>query len=267
MHRPTTRQQRTPARRTPVLAMLILPLLAVLCAALAAELLADAGHALPRAWAMLRALPAPGAAPARVARHAIEGAALVAVICAALALPVGWALGRLPRGWAAVARALLCYPALTLVLAWLLGFAVLLQASGPVRAALSAGSILPLPAGPRALLIALLLPPLASAAGAAWRRPDPVSLRAAETLGAGPWRVFARLVLPRLLGPLADGTLLAFVAACGVLAMRAVPPAVAVDGRALAALAAVAAAAALVAMLAWRGAFGPGDARRYTRAP
>lgn len=233
-------------------AALILLALGLLCVALAAALLGDAGETLPRGWAMLRGLPGPSAAAANAARHAIEGAAPVTVICLALALPLGWALGRLPPGWAALARALLCYPALTLLIAWALGLAVLLQGSDPAAAILSAGASLGLPAGPRAWLVVLLTPPLAGVLGAGWQRLDVVALRAAETLGIGPTRIFFRLVLPELAGPLLDGAALVFLASAAVLAARPESPPVPLDTAAIGALAAVAAAVIMTLWLLWR---------------
>ncbi len=239
-------------RRDLAVAVLILPVLALLCLGVATALLGDAGHDVPRAWAALRHLPAPIPRTAGIARRAIAGGALVAAVCAAIAVPLGWALGRLPPAWAAAARAMLWYPALTLAIAWLLAFAVQLRAGDPLRAAVAAAGALHLPAGPRLLLPVLLAPPLAGAMAAAWRRPDRAALRAAETLGVAPLRVFAQLVLPDLVGTLADGVLLAFLAAAAVLAVPALAPAAPVDAAASLALGAVAAALALGASLLWR---------------
>ncbi len=235
------------------IAVLILPVLAVICLAFAVTLLGGVGESLPHAWTSLADLPGPGPQAARMIRHAIEGAVLVAACCAVVALVVGWTLGRLPAGWAAVASAMLFYPALTVVMAWLLGFFVLLPATDPAQAVVAAASALPLPLGPRVLLIVLLAPLLATSVGRAWRGVDGTALRAAETLGIGLARRFARLVLPELVRPLTDGAILVFLAAAAVLAVRPVSQAAPFDSHAIGAMAALVAAVVLLVALAWRG--------------
>ena len=242
-----------PPERGRLAVALVLPLLAALCVGFAAVLLRDTGSSLPRAMAMLRALSGPDTRAARAVHHAIEGAAVVALVCGVLSVPLGWTLEKLPRRWAVLGLAMLWYPALTLVMGWLLCLAVRLQVGDPLQAVLAAAPMLRLPTGPRLALMAIILPPLTQAMIAAWRRPDPAVRRAAETLGASHRRTIIRLVLPDLLPPLIDGAATAFIVAAAILAISARQPAVtAGDGRPLAAVAAAATAALLFVYLIWR---------------
>ena len=233
------------------IAVLILPALAVICLALAVTLIGAAGESLRQSVALLAGLPAPAPHAARVARHALEGAAVVTLCCIGVAWVAGWALGRLPEWWAALATAMLCYPALAVVFAWVLSWLVLLPWSGPLGAVAGAGAALRWPLGSRVLLIAVLAPPLAMSVVRAWRAVDPVALRAAETCGIGAARRFVRLVFPELMGPLVDGAVLVFLISVAVLAIRAPALPLAINTAGMGALAAILAAAVLGAALIW----------------
>ncbi len=225
-------------RSGPGAAAWMLPALALLCAVLALRLLHDTQQTLPRAWSLL-------SARARMSFEADNMAAAVglAVAVFVVVLPIAWCLQRLPRHLAMAAEAMLCFPAMVLVLAWV--FALLL--SPGAGAASAAIAFLP---GKWLRLLTLLVPPFALWLSRAWRRvADPAAMRAAATLGHDPWRAFRSIVLPGIAPVLAVGALLALLAGFSAFGNPAGAIGTA-DGAALAALAAAVAAVALALCIA-----------------
>lgn len=232
------------------IAAVILLLLAAACVGFGAAVLHRSGVAGRQALALLLALPGPGPLAAYHARRALEGAAVVTVGSAVAGWIAAWALSRLPGWWSALAGALLCFPGLSVVLGWVLAWIALLPLGGPVGAALTAGAALHWPFGPRLLLIAVLAPPLALALAGAWRSVDPVALRAAVTCRIGAARRFGRLVLPELLGPLADWVVAIFLISFAVLALGS-PALPLIDAAGMGTLATMLAAIVLGVALIW----------------
>ncbi len=232
------------------IAVLILLVLTALCVGFGVMLLGHSGPAVRQALALLLALPGPGPLAAYHARRALEGAAVVTVCSAVVGWIAAWAISRLPGWWSALAGVLLCFPGLSVVFGWALGWLALLPLGGPVGAALAAGPALHWPFGPRLSLIAVLAPPLALSLAGAWRGVDPVALRAAQTCGIGPARRFWRLVLPELLGTLSDWVVAIFLISFAVLVIR-FPALPLIDAAGLGALATILAAIVLGVALLW----------------
>ena len=230
-------------RRRLAVAATVLSVWMLMCVALAVLLLRHAAETLPGAWAALGPLPE----PMRQAASALWGVAGracgIALICGAAGLALGWALVQLPRRWALLASAMLSFPSYALGIAWTLGFCVMLQTGDALFALRTAGRAVGLPGRPGLLLIVFLLPVMARPLGYAWRRSiDTAAVRAAVSLGVGPWRLSLRAILPVLWSNLRQGVLLVGLFAAVVLAIRAEPApvlAAAVGLRALAAICAV----------------------------
>ncbi len=239
-------------------AVLILPLLTVMCLAIGVALLGDAAAAIPAAARALGGIAGPGMSSAMALRIAIETGAIVAAATMALAWPFGLALGVLPWRWAVVARALLAFPAATLLLTLAFAAALLAQVAGPLTALLAALRLmLAPPLDLRLALVALALPWAAAAIAARSRLIDRAALRAAASLGMAPAARFRQLVLPELLPAWLEAGVLTFAAglalayalagagplhqAAGAAALIALP----VPAHALASLAAAIAGAAL----------------------
>ncbi len=250
----------SPAHGTGVVAaaVLILPLLAVMCLAIGVALLGDAATAIPAAERALGGIAGPGMSSALALRVAIETGAIATAATMALAWPFGLALGVLPWRWAVVARALLAFPAATLLLTLAFAAALLAQVAGPLTALLVALRLmLAPPLDLRLALVALALPWAAAAMAARSRLIDRAAMRAAMSLGMTPPARFRQLVLPELLPVWLDAGALIFVAslalayalagtgllhqAAGLAALTALP----VPAHALASLAAAIAGAAL----------------------
>jgi putative spermidine/putrescine transport system permease protein len=140
--------------------------------------------------------------------------------CLLLGYPLAWLIATAAPRWRAVLLAGVMLPFWTSLVVRTAAWMVLLQREGVANAALGLLGL-----GPLALLqtrfavvlamVHILLPfmvlPLAAALrGLDWRLP-----RAAESLGAPPWRAFLRVTLPLTLPGIGAGCLLVFIQALG----------------------------------------------------
>jgi ABC-type spermidine/putrescine transport system permease subunit I len=149
-------------------------------------------------------------------------AAVVTVICLLLAYPVAAWLARAGRLGLALGFFALLLPFWTSVLVRTYAWLVMLGRNGIVnRALLDLGWIeAPLPLlhnlmGVVIGMVHVLLPYMVFPIYAALARMDPDLPRAAEGLGASPWRAFLRVTLPLSLPGVAAGCALVFVLSLG----------------------------------------------------
>ncbi len=238
-------------------AVLILPLLAVVCLAMGVVLFGDAATTIPVAARLLGSIAGPDVGSAAALRVAIETGAAATAATMVLAWLFGLALGVLPWRWAVVARALLAFPAATLLLTLAAVALLLAQGTGPLTAVLAALRLVMVPLDVRIALVVLALPWAAAAMAARSRLIDRTVMRAAASLGMTPVTRFRLLVVPELLPVWLDAGALTLAAslaltyavagagplhlAAGSAAVVALP----VSAHALASLAATIAGAAL----------------------
>jgi ABC-type spermidine/putrescine transport system permease subunit I len=139
-----------------------------------------------------------------------------------LGYPVALALSRLRRGAAGVVLIIVLLPFWTSVLVRSYAWMVLLGRKGLINEALLAAGLTDVPLKllntPLAVHIAMihiLLPYMILPIASVLRQMDPALPRAAAGLGAAPWSVFARIILPLSVPGVAAGVLLVFVLSLG----------------------------------------------------
>ncbi|MBL6457626.1 ABC transporter permease [Belnapia sp. T6] len=149
-------------------------------------------------------------------------AAAVTAICLVLAYPVAFWLSRAGRIGAALGLFALLLPFWTSVLVRTYAWLVLLGRNGVVNRALRDWGLIeaPLPllhnmAGVLIGMVQVLLPYMVLPIYAALLRVDPDLSRAAEGLGAPPWRAFLRVTFPLSLTGVSAGCALVFVLSLG----------------------------------------------------
>jgi ABC-type spermidine/putrescine transport system permease subunit I len=152
----------------------------------------------------------------------LEIAALVTLICLALAYPVALWLARAGRLGLIVGMGFLLLPFWTSILVRTYAWMVLLGRSGVVNRALRDWGLIefPLPllhnlTGVLVGVVHVLLPYMVFPIYAALLRIDPDLSRAAEGLGAPAWRAFLRITLPLSLPGVFAGCALVFVLSLG----------------------------------------------------
>ena len=139
-----------------------------------------------------------------------------------LGYPVALALSRLRGRLAAIVLVLVLLPFWTSVLVRSYAWMVLLGRHGLVNEALLSTSLIatPLrllntPIAVHIAMIHILLPYMILPIASSLRQIDPALPRAAEGLGASPWRTFLQVMLPLSMPGVAAGTLLVFVLSLG----------------------------------------------------
>jgi ABC-type spermidine/putrescine transport system permease subunit I len=139
-----------------------------------------------------------------------------------LGYPVALAMSRLQRGTANVVLIIVLLPFWTSVLVRSYAWMVLLGRKGLINEMLLASGLIDAPLkllntslAVHIAMIHILLPYMILPIGSALRQIDQALPRAAAGLGATPWSVFARVVLPLSMPGVAAGVLLVFVLSLG----------------------------------------------------
>jgi ABC-type spermidine/putrescine transport system permease subunit I len=155
-------------------------------------------------------------------------AATVALAAVVLGWPVAWALARSRGGWRMVLVALVLLPFWTSLLVRTYAWMVMLGRYGIVNQALMALGFTDQPLrllhtgfATHVGMIHILLPFLVLPLWSVMERLDPSVLKAARSLGAGPFSAFARIWVPLTLPGVLAGALLVFILALGFYATPA----------------------------------------------
>ncbi|WJS87491.1 ABC transporter permease [Paracoccus sp. TOH] len=151
------------------------------------------------------------------------------LICAAIGVPLAWFLNRMTPFWRSVMVLVVLGPLLISVVVRTLGWAIILGNKGvlngalmdlglierPIRLMYSSGGIV-------LALVHVMLPYMVLAVWAALQRADASAEAAAESLGARPWTVFRRVVLPQAMPGVLSGSLIVFALSASAFATPAI---------------------------------------------
>lgn len=147
---------------------------------------------------------------------------IITVLALLLGYPVAYLLSRLPPGPTNLLMILVLLPFWTSLLVRTYAWTVILQRRGPINELLLGLGLIDQPlqlvhntigvvVGMTHILLPFMILPLYSV----MRGIDPNLLRAAQNLGAGPWRTFRRVFFPLSLPGVGAGCLLVFVLSIG----------------------------------------------------
>jgi putative spermidine/putrescine transport system permease protein len=146
----------------------------------------------------------------------------VTVLCVLIAYPAAYTMARLPQRWANVALTLVLVPFWTSILVRTTAWFILLQREGPVNALLLALGVVDAPItmifnrfAVYVAMVHVLLPFAILPLYSVMKGIDPAYVRAAASLGAPPWRRFARVYLPLSMPGVAAAALMVFMLAVG----------------------------------------------------
>ena len=146
----------------------------------------------------------------------------VTVLCVLIAYPAAYTMARLPQRWANVALTLVLVPFWTSILVRTTAWFILLQREGPVNALLLALGVVDAPItmifnrfAVYVAMVHVLLPFAILPLYSVMMEIDPAYVRAAASLGAPPWRRFARVYLPLSMPGVAAAALMVFMLAVG----------------------------------------------------
>lgn len=149
-------------------------------------------------------------------------ALITAAVCVLIGYPLAYWLRRLSPRWQMVALALVVVPFWISILVRTYAWIVVLGNAGIVNRTLLALGLIETPLsflynelGVIIGTVNVLLPFLVLPLFAAMLKIDEQLLRAAETLGAGPWTVFWRIFFPLSVPALAAGAVLVFILTLG----------------------------------------------------
>jgi putative spermidine/putrescine transport system permease protein len=153
----------------------------------------------------------------------------VTLICTLIGAPEAYILRRMREPWRAICILIVIGPLLVSVVARTLGWALLLSGNGLISQGLQAvGAV----SGPVSLmytevgviiaLVHVLCPFMVLAVWAALSRMDLAAERAAHSLGAKPFTIFRRIVLPQAMPGILSGSIIVFSLAASAFATPAV---------------------------------------------
>src|SRR5712691_6777085 len=158
----------------------------------------------------------------RVYTNSLGNAALATVLCLVIGYPIAFAIARAPGVWRHLLLFLVILPFWTSFLIRVYAWIALLQPSGLVNRLLLATGFVeaPLPLLYNGFSVELglvysYLPFMILPLYGSLARLDQSLIEAAADLGAPPWRVFLRVILPLTLPGIAAGCLLVFIPAVG----------------------------------------------------
>lgn len=147
---------------------------------------------------------------------------IITVLALLLGYPVAYLLSRLPPGPTNLLMILVLLPFWTSLLVRTYAWTVILQRRGPINELLLSLGLIDRPLqlvhntiGVVVGMIHILLPFMILPLYSVMRGIDPTLLRAAQNLGAGPWRAFRRVFFPLSLPGVGAGCLLVFVLSIG----------------------------------------------------
>lgn len=153
----------------------------------------------------------------------------VTLVCVLIGAPEAYILRRMRQPWRSICIFVVIGPLLVSVVARTLGWALLLYPDGIVSRALQ---IVGLASGPVSLmftetgviiaLVHVLCPFMVLAVWASLSRMDPAVERAAQSLGAGPFTAFRRVVLPQAMPGILSGSIIVFSLAASAFATPAI---------------------------------------------
>ena len=149
--------------------------------------------------------------------------AIAALLALLLGYPFGYCMARANRRWRALLMLLVIVPFWTNALVRLYGWKILLQANGPVNAALQALGLIDQPlrmvGSYGSVLLAMvycLIPFMILPCHSAVDKMDWSCVEAARDLGAKPWYAFLTVTLPLTLPGISAGCVLVFVPSLGL---------------------------------------------------
>ncbi|MCA0847355.1 ABC transporter permease [Salipiger thiooxidans] len=150
-------------------------------------------------------------------------------ICALIGVPQAYILYRLSPVWRSVVVLIVIGPLLISVVVRTLGWAILLGNRGVINTALKDWGLIERPikmmyteGGIVLALVHVFVPFMVLAVWAALQRKDPSTEAAAESLGASPFTVFRRIVLPQTVPGILSGSLIVFSMAASSFATPAI---------------------------------------------
>ncbi len=153
-------------------------------------------------------------------------AALTTAICAALAYPVAWCMAQARPPWRERLLLLVMIPFWTSFLIRTYAWITILKSEGLLNSLLAYSHAIAAPLKllytPGAVVLGLVyayLPFMILPIYGSAEKLDPALIEAAHDLGCGPWRSFARVVLPLTRPGLAAGVMMVFVPAVGMFAI------------------------------------------------
>jgi len=158
-----------------------------------------------------------------------ELALVVTALTIAIGVPEAYVLSRLSPRWRAVSMLIVLGPLLISVVVRTLGWAILLGNEGVINRALLATGLVQEPVkmmftftGVVVALVHVLVPFMVLAVWASLQKLDPATEQAAETLGAGPWTVLRRIVVPQVIPGVLSGGLIVFALVASAFATPAI---------------------------------------------
>lgn len=150
-------------------------------------------------------------------------------ICAIVGVPASYFLNRMDPFWRSVMVLIVLGPLLISVVVRTLGWAILLGNRGVINTALMNIGLIERPlkmmytsGGIVLALVHVMIPFMVLAVWAALQRQDPATESAAESLGAGPFTVFRRIVLPQAMPGVLSGSLIVFALSASAFATPAI---------------------------------------------
>lgn len=141
--------------------------------------------------------------------------ALTTLLCVVIGVPEAYILSRMGAPWRSIFLILILTPLLISVVVRAFGWSLLLGADGLVNQTLQAfgGSPMKLLYTPFAVVIALvhvMLPFMIIPVWTSLQKLDPAAVQAALSLGASPFTVIRKVVLPQIMPGVLSGTLIVF---------------------------------------------------------
>ncbi|TFF23193.1 ABC transporter permease [Jiella endophytica] len=156
-------------------------------------------------------------------------ALVTTVIAALIGTPQAYFMLRMHPFWRSVMILVVLGPLLISVVVRTLGWAILLGNNGVINEALRRFDMIERPikmmytsGGIVLALVHVMVPFMILAVWAALQRQDPATEKAAESLGAGPFTVFRRIVLPQAMPGILSGSLIVFSLSASAFATPAI---------------------------------------------
>ncbi|NDW06941.1 ABC transporter permease [Jiella pacifica] len=156
-------------------------------------------------------------------------ALVTTVICALIGTPQAYFLLRMHPFWRSLMILVVLGPLLISVVVRTLGWAILLGNNGVINEALRNIGLIERPlkmmytsGGIVLALVHVMVPFMILAVWAALQRQDPATEKAAESLGAKPFTVFRRIVLPQAMPGILSGSLIVFSLSASAFATPAI---------------------------------------------
>lgn len=156
-------------------------------------------------------------------------ALMTTLISAVLGVPLAWFLNRMTPFWRSIMVLVVLGPLLISVVVRTLGWAIILGNRGVLNTTLINLGLIESPirlmytsSGIVLALVHVMVPYMVLAVWAALQRADSSAEAAAESLGARPWTVFHRVVLPQAMPGLLSGSLIVFALSASAFATPAI---------------------------------------------